>query len=134
MSSVQFFCAGNPVQQGNLRTNPSGISYHTDKGLKEWRQMVAMTARSHFAALVPGAVRLKVYFFMPRTKAMRAKTIPHTKRPDLDKLLRGVLDAMTGVVYGDDSAVTHVSLLKRYALPDEQPGVLIKVLWEDGES
>lgn len=46
MSSVQFFCAGNPVQQGNLRTNPSGISYHTDKGLKEWRQMVAMTARS----------------------------------------------------------------------------------------
>jgi Holliday junction resolvase RusA-like endonuclease len=36
----------------------------------------------------------------------------HTQRPDLDKLVRAVLDALTGHVYGDDKQVTAISAVK----------------------
>jgi Holliday junction resolvase RusA-like endonuclease len=52
-------------------------------------------------------------------------------RPDLDKLARGTLDALTGVVWWDDSCLTKVSLDKAYAVPvgpeDDGQGVLIVV-------
>lgn len=41
--------------------------------------------------------------------------------------MSGVLDALTGVLFGDDSQVTRLDCAKRYARPDEAPGVLVTV-------
>lgn len=52
-------------------------------------------------------------------------------RPDLDKLGRSTLDALTGVVWHDDSQIVGLSMDKRYAVPlseqDDGQGVVIKV-------
>jgi Holliday junction resolvase RusA-like endonuclease len=46
--------------------------------------------------------------------------------PDLDKLARAVLDALTGVVWDDDAQVVDLRLSKRYA-DMAAPGVDVRV-------
>jgi len=46
------------------------------------------------------------------------------RRPDLDKLCRAVLDALTGVVWVDDALIAQLAAVKCY---DDAPGVLIVV-------
>ena len=43
------------------------------------------------------------------------------RRPDLDKLQRAVLDALTGVLFSDDGQVVQLAAVKQYG----QPGVHI---------
>jgi len=52
---------------------------------------------------------------------------PMLKKPDSSKLLRGVEDAMTGIVWHDDSQVVEANVRKRYARPGEICGALVTV-------
>lgn len=74
----------------------------------------AMQGRPSFE----GAVQLTARFFLPRPKALLRRSLPHTKAPDCDKLVRALLDAITGVVYRDDSQVTSIVASKAYAVND----------------
>ena len=63
---------------------------------------------------------------MPRPKSAPKRSTPAAiKRPDIDKLARAVLDALTGVWLEDDSHVVCLRATKRIALPGELPGVAI---------
>ncbi len=66
-------------------------------------------------------------FRMPRPKSTPKATPAAVKRPDLDKLARAVLDAITGTVLVDDSQVVDLSASKRLAEVGESPGALISV-------
>jgi Holliday junction resolvase RusA-like endonuclease len=44
-------------------------------------------------------------------------------KPDVDKLSRGVMDALTGIIFRDDSCVVTKRASKRYG----RPGVAIEV-------
>jgi Holliday junction resolvase RusA-like endonuclease len=46
------------------------------------------------------------------------KVISKTTKPDVDKLLRALLDSMTGVVFVDDSQVTKCQVEKRFGSPE----------------
>jgi len=54
--------------------------------------------------------------------------VPAVKRPDLDKLVRAVFDALTNVVFKDDSQVVSVFASKRLAGPGDTVGVTVEVL------
>ena len=41
-------------------------------------------------------------------------------KPDIDKLARSTLDAMTGIVFDDDSRIARLVLEKQYARPGEE--------------
>lgn len=94
--------------------------------VKEWRKLVSF-AFSAVEEPIEGEVTLEVEFIMPRPKYMSGLTLPHIKRPDIDKLLRSTADALTGKAYKDDSQLTVVRATKRYAELDEQPGAEITV-------
>ena len=51
----------------------------------------------------------------------------HTVKPDLTKLCRSTEDAMSGIVWRDDSLIAMHNLQKRYANPNETPGAHVKV-------
>lgn len=57
----------------------------------------------------------------------KPETPPHIKKPDSDKLVRAVLDAMTGIVYNDDAQVVEHHARKRLADIGETPGAIILV-------
>lgn len=49
------------------------------------------------------------------------------RRPDVDKWTRHTLDALTGVLYGDDGQVVQLLVEKRYAEGDQPPRTEIEV-------
>lgn len=51
----------------------------------------------------------------------------HISKPDLTKIIRSTEDALTGIVWRDDSLVWNRSEVKRYCEPNEKPGVTIKI-------
>jgi Holliday junction resolvase RusA-like endonuclease len=73
-------------------------------------------------------VGVEVIFYQPRgvghfgtgrnAHLLKASAPTHPAvRPDVDKYLRAVLDALTGVLYADDGQVTTVRAEKRYGEP-----------------
>ena len=139
--TLSFFVSGLPVAQGSLKWFPVKgprriILTSTAKGLKPWREVVCYAAREAMqkagATMTTEAVAGGMTFILPRPKALKNKATPrHTKRPDLDKLQRAGLDAMSRIVYFDDSQVDDWLPMpgrrKRYAKPGETPGVEIRV-------
>ena len=66
---------------------------------------------------IANPVRLRVSFFLPRPKAMKGEAaVPHTKKPDVDNLLKAVMDSMTAAgVWKDDALVYVTNAGKWYA-------------------
>ena len=82
--------------------------------LPAWTYAVGWAARAAKLPLVTkgGAVLVCVRFeFVVPPASTR---IHPTVKPDLDKLLRATLDALTGIAYDDDSQVIEVRALKVY--------------------
>lgn len=90
---------------------------------KGWAQTVSGEAQKHRPSKpYAGAVSLSLHFFMKKPKSYK-QNADATKRPDLDKLVRSVKDALTGVFYLDDSQVVRLIAAKNYG---DQPGVEIR--------
>jgi crossover junction endodeoxyribonuclease RusA len=80
--------------------------------------------RSHYTA----AVSIGLCFVLPRpTNTPKRRTPPAAKRPDLDKLTRSALDAITGVVLLDNAQVVDLHAHKRLAGLGETPGVTVTI-------
>lgn len=121
------FVAGTPAPQGSKRHIGNGRMIESSKRVGPWRTHIATEARLSGEMLPPGPVDVNLKFVVPRPKQTpkRRPTPPATKRPDIDKLTRAVLDALTGTWLHDDSNVTKLTATKRIAEPGEQPGVTI---------
>lgn len=95
--------------------------------LQDWRQAIAQEARSATVSVLSGPVRVELRFCLPRPVSRRKRDLWPDRKPDLDKLVRSALDAMSGVVFGDDAQVVHLVTWKVYAGDDEQQGVRVAV-------
>ena len=146
-----FRVLGNPVPQGSMRAflvKGRPILTSTSKNLKEWRNLIAGEAQNYLREQVvedcwntsgfysytePVGVTAKFYFARPKSHLKKSgeltKSAPRSKhsKPDVDKLARAVLDALTGVFFEDDSQVVHLTVLKEYAEPGNGPGLEIQI-------
>lgn len=106
---------------------------HDNPRTKGWQQTIAEAAGRALdgagSAWTVGEwpVRLLVVFYLARPKSLGRRVAHHTTRPDLDKLTRSVGDALTGVMWNDDSQVVDLQVRKRYAPPDTAPHAVITV-------
>lgn len=97
------------------------------KGSRPWKAEVKDQAvqRMNGQPPIAGALRVELLFWVRRPKGhygsgrnanvvkASAPRFP-TVKPDLLKLARGIEDAMTGIVYGDDAQIVTEVLRKRY--------------------
>ena len=115
---VRFEVYGVPQPQGSSRAfvtkTGRAVVTSANKNLRPWRDQVAWEAREAMDGSPPltGAVCVEVVFWLARPKSV--KRLSPTVKPDVDKLLRGVLDALTGVAFVDDAQVVDVDVSKRY--------------------
>lgn len=131
---TEFFVPGKAAPQGSKRHVGRGILIESSKELGPWRERVALAAHAVTTQMAEKSrpVGVDILFIMPRpTSTPKTKTPPAVKRPDLDKLTRAILDALTGISYEDDSQVTYMSLKKRLSQVGEQPGAEIEVFWSE---
>lgn len=128
---LEFTVGGIPVQQGSMiarliKGRP--VVVHQDgPSLKVWRRSVATAAKAHMAFRRPWGpqvpVAVTVLFAMPRGKTVTRPrpSVP----PDIDKLTRAVLDALTEAgVYADDGQVVDLYAHEIYS---PTPGVRVLV-------
>lgn len=59
---------------------------------------------------------------------MEAGTVRPSRKPDVDNVLKAVLDALNGVAYKDDSRVVHVAASKFYS---NDPKIVIRIKGSD---
>ena len=114
---LRFEVFGQPQPQGSARAfvvKGRAVVTSANPNLKDWRNLVSVAARESMQGLPPveGAVEVEATFWLARPKSVK-RTLP-TVKPDVDKLIRGCLDAMTSVVFADDAQVTRVAAQKRY--------------------
>lgn len=112
---VEFTVEGIPRPQGSKRHVGNGIMVESSKHVATWRTMIRDAARKAMAGrecVREKAVSIQATFYFERPKAhytskgLRANApVIVTKKPDVDKLLRAVLDACSMIVYYDDSQV-----------------------------
>lgn len=114
---ISLFVDGQPEPKGSARAFKSansnrvvfamGASKGQGARLAAWCKRVAFAARAEMRGLPPatGPVEMSMTFAFDRPKSRKGE---HVVKPDLDKLERAILDAMTGIVYVDDSQVWRV--------------------------
>lgn len=156
MTSYGFRVFGIPAPQGSKipgvssKTGKMFVREQSSKTLGSWRQDVkaaAQTARGLDPAVadadglvavdvitnvlptLTGPVVLTIDFFMVRPASVKPAKRPYPSvAPDLDKLVRGVGDALKQAgVYTDDAQVVMIRAIKRYADEGQSPGAWITV-------
>lgn len=111
---INFRVDGTPVPQGSMRVFNGNIVHSQGAALATWRSQVAIEARKAGCKPEPGAVRLDLLFGMPKPRTVKRSS--PSVAPDLDKLIRAVLDALTAIAYLDDGQVTEINAAKVYAV------------------
>lgn len=101
------------------------------KDVKQWRTQVQQEAGIAMMGqeLLRGALRLGVTVYRPRPRShygtgrnadlvkSSSPSFP-TQQPDLTKLVRGIEDALTGIVWRDDAQVVEQHNFKIYGEPE----------------
>ncbi len=130
---VEFVVFGNPEPQGSKTVaRAKGRSFMRDdnRALEPWRQAVTAAALKAVKGAEPmlGPLELYATFVLPRPRSHygsgrnAGKLKPSAPlyvptRPDADKLVRAVGDAITGVICRDDSQLVVVHAEKHYGEP-----------------
>ena len=112
---------GAPIPQGSLKFINGHAIHVRAADLATWRAMIYAKARET-VPMRDGAVYVGLTFVMRKPKTVK-RDLPFV-RPDLDKLIRAVLDGLTGAAYNDDEQVCVLAAEKVYG---DQTGVFITI-------
>ena len=136
LRTVSLVVAGIAAPAGSKSAFPNrktgGVSVRdSSKRAKPWQAVVSAQAWQAFGGpVLTGPLHLEIVFVLPRPKghygsgrnaaAVRPSApIAPAVQPDLTKLVRGVEDARTGIVWRDDGQVVSQHTSKVYGEPAE---------------
>ena len=129
MKDIEIYIPGNPVAQGRPKFARRGAhvtTYDPDKS-RDWKNYVKMTVAEDVQAPFPAGMPLvmSVQFHLLRPASISAKKRPFpTVKPDVDNLVKGIKDALTGIAWVDDCQVIRLYASKEYT---DKPGVSIRI-------
>lgn len=118
---------GKPVSKGRPRfgkaKNGNMVAYTPFKTRKYEQEVKTLFQLAMFSKpMLEGAVKVTITAFFNSKK----KTGWHTSRPDLDNIVKAILDSMNGIVVEDDSAVAQIVAFKKYDEGEERVEVQIE--------
>ena len=127
--TITFTVRGKPEPQGStkafyIKKIKRVVTTSSNRNLKGWRQRIAEEAQKVAPdALILGPVEVVINFQMPKPLRLPKKRVSyHTKKPDLDKLVRSVGDGITNVIIRDDSQIIALVARKTYS---DTPGCVV---------
>jgi len=138
MNYFNFFVPGLPIAKGsakgfyNKHLNRVMIVQTNTAKQKPWASMISYTAHEIGVTISDRAVFVGLLFQFPRPKkhyrsngALRDDApVYHCTKPDVDKTVRCVFDALTGIAWRDDSQAQILEARKIYA---DAPGVWVTI-------
>ncbi len=137
---IHFFVGGEPQPKGSTRAFyvkklDRVVTTNSNRNTKQWQLRIAMEAQranecrkvSFYSPDKCYGYEVDAVFVFQRPKSLPKQLRLNTKRPDLDKLLRAVLDGLANIIIPDDAQVISISSKKRYGDGAEMPGAEICV-------
>ena len=133
--SISFTVLGKPQPQGSMKgfvlpgkdgKKPRAILTSDNTKMKPYRQQVgwaALDARAKAGhnglfAEKQVAVGVEMKFYFERPQSISKKRIHISVKPDIDKICRSTIDAMTGVIFADDAQIIQLVASKYYGIPE----------------
>lgn len=123
---LEFRVFGEPAPQGSKKPIGNNRFVEVSKKLAPWRKAVKEAATGLVVADLDAPILVDILFYLPKPKTVK-RDYP-TVAPDLDKLVRGCLDAITSAgVWRDDAYVVSVAARKVYASDVEPSGCSVRI-------
>lgn len=126
---VTFEVIGNPRGKERPRMTRKGIVY-TPKKTKDYEELIKEGYKGTNEGKLSGEIEADIKAMYPIPKSTpkyklqdMLKEHPQ-KKPDLDNIIKAVLDALNGIAYDDDKQVTKIHIEKFYSLEGK---VIIKI-------
>ena len=124
------FVRGVPAPQGSKTAGITNVGkpFLRDANpttLMAWRTAINFVLQDKWTGSPwEGPVVVDLAFTLLRPPSVSAKRRPHPGViPDLDKLARAALDAMTGICFKDDAQVVEIAAVKGYDDEGDGPGL-----------
>ena len=110
---VRFCVEGKVLGKPRPKVNRNGRVW-TPKRFADYEKKIADAYREAGGKLHEGEVRLAIvtHRSLPKSRPKKMESEPDTFKPDIDNVLKIVLDALNKVAYSDDSQVTEVYMMK----------------------
>ena len=117
-----------PVPKGRPRY-ANGHAY-TPKRTREYEELIRNSWRH---GMLEGPLFVEMFFNFPIPKKGNPLWIgqPHLKRPDLDNLVKAVLDGLQGTAFKDDSEICMINASKTY---NTDPYVAVRITYNNKEN
>ena len=127
--TYEFEVPGKVIGKGRPRLNSyTGVVYTPTK-TKDYETLVEqyfLLKYPRFKAL-EGRIKVNIiaYFSIPKAtkksdiNEMLDNNISPTKKPDIDNIVKAVLDSMNKFAFKDDNQITKLEVEKKYALEDK---------------
>jgi Holliday junction resolvase RusA-like endonuclease len=126
-TKYHLFIQGKPVAQPRTRKGKYGNIYNPDTA-DTWKETIQVKfLAAGLKGTIPGPVTLSADFFFYAPEKQH-KAAPHTIKPDIDNLVKPVMDALKGIgVYKDDCQVCAKYARKYWTNDKENEGMMIQV-------
>ena len=138
-TTFQVQIPGDPVGKGRprfARIGRSAVRAFTPAKTKAYETKIGLLAMSkRTGTILQGPVSVDVVAIFKRPKRlMRKKDLDgllwHQGKPDLDNVIKSVLDGLNGVIYEDDKQVVRIAATSYYSEKGAQPRTIITVTEE----
>ena len=125
--AIEFTVYGSPVPQGRPKFYRRGghVGVYDPVKSKDWKSEVRWQAIENKVKILEGPLIMNLYFYLPRPKSLPKKVLHHTKKPDVDNLVKAIKDALRDICYHDDSQITQLFASKEYGT---EPRVEINIV------
>lgn len=128
---MNFKIDGKPVGKGRPRFTRNGQTYTPEK-TKEYEKLIRTSYSESGGTLLDGYINISIsaYYQIPKAFSREKKEfakrgiIKPVVRPDLDNVVKAILDGLNGIAYHDDSQVISIVAVKCYS---EEPRVEVSI-------
>jgi len=125
----EFEVPGKIIGKGRPRLNSyTGVVY-TPTRTKDYESLVEQYFLLKYPRfkVLEGRIKVSIiaYFSIPKTtkkadiNEMLENNISPTKKPDIDNIVKSILDSMNKFAFKDDNQITKLEVEKKYSLEDK---------------
>jgi crossover junction endodeoxyribonuclease RusA len=116
---IRFFVPGIPAPKQSFRFSRNG--HYQSLRVKSWQAAVASEAQKAYSGKILEAGLSVTLVF----------SLPDRRRRDLDNLSKGVLDALNGLIFKDDTQICALHLFK--LIRKQEPGAFVEISTLQGD-